>query len=369
MIYNLSILLKLGAIMAATEDKNLVEKFTKATDKAAFILSDDFNKNIYSLLVRTVLLRSDQRKKIAEELVRNRAEYDFDALIRKLSMCCFEQNKDEFIRKGNADFLSDILQILAKQTDSDFAAKCKKALDQSTDKSLCAFPQDFKLSDTLGGVLFRIYTVAQEFASDRKDDKYIQNLPQNLIIKLFNPLLLIGVDFSLLPPFNQWNTTMKQEANEYIKVRLMPENYMNKKELEKIHLAIDRISNLIKDSQWELGGLGLFKGGVSVKFDGKMIRVPHRVAAMATLINQFETAASDHDIVSLYKQIKEKAKEALDAPRSGQKKGTKLFYCKVINDFYCTEQIRAVPNDAKSKDTRGERFAPSVIEETKPLIK
>lgn len=95
----------------------------------------------------------------------------------------------------------------------------------------------------------------------------------------------------------------------------------------------------------ELFCLNIFKGGVAIDFQGETIRVPHRVADIVGLIKEYN-CSEVKDVYKLYADIRKKAQDALDNPRTGQKQSTKDFYQNVLDNLYVAHDVMVVePNE------------------------
>ncbi len=336
-------LLKLRSNMPAIQD------FKNAPDKAAFILSAQFDRNFYAVMNKAEHFSMDERKSIAKELVDNSYKYEYDLLLIKLIDLCFLNKGSEFIRGGSADFLGDILQEFARQNEGDkFVAACKKVLQENPGTKSCAFPEEFQMGSTLAFILSYIVRIANKFDQDKTDTTYTSNLGQNLANKIFFPLLINAgtpqEGAALVTPFKVWAATKQVDVGTYmlshasLKVGDIVDQYYKQKTVQHEN-AISSIKNLIKEQSWVLGGFGFFQGGLTIELDGVEHRVPHRVAAMAQLIKDYEDKPDSKDVFELYDRIRDKAQEALDMPRAGQHESTRVFYNDVLKNLYVSDTV------------------------------
>lgn len=333
-------------------------KFLKSSNKAKFILSSAFNDDMFTALNAE---KKDIRQKIAADLVNRRNEYNFDVLIIKLTQCCFATKGSRFIREGSSDFLADVLYTLAEQTDGkNFVDCCQKMT-----KPQKSFPKEYQFSTELAHVFSLLYTLADMFAKNKSDDSYRSNMGQNLTNKIFFPLLInaeapmqAALDStrktSLIEPFKDWAAHHSKEVEAYFDTRLKGDTAQEVKEVvenehQRYKDAILNIRHLIKDTQWQLGGFSIFKGGLPVTLDGKSLRLPHRVAAIAELIKDHEALPGSTTDMELYRQIRAKAQEALDAPRTGQHASTRSFYNNILDDTYFTKFDVKTPDNPTQK--------------------
>lgn len=93
------------------------------------------------------------------------------------------------------------------------------------------------------------------------------------------------------------------------------------------------IKKSIKDSNFPVGSFLCMSGGINIIIDGEKKRVPHRVARIYKLIEQFDfnKENSSKDFRDLLIKIIDAADEALDSPRFGQKTMTRVFYTELMN--------------------------------------
>ncbi len=345
-----------------------IQQFKETHNKAEFVLSSAFDINFY---LRVEAISKEERQELAqaitEELLKKGNESRLDALITKLSDICFTCKGPEFIRGGPSDFFSDILYSIALQTDKeDFINSCKQ-VDRSS--SQCAFPETYQFNATLARVFSLIKWMANQFATEKNDQNYNENLGQNLANKIFFPLIVNSGDpqdvaqllenAQLVTPFKVWASAQSAQVKEYFSSRISVDvqhnidNYFaDKKNCHEN--AISSISNLIRSEEWQLGGFDLFcfdifKGGVTVDFEGETIRVPHRVADIVELIKEYNRS-EDKDVYKLYAEIRTKAQEALDTPRAGQKQSTKDFYQNVLDNLYVAQNVITVDHNEDNSD-------------------
>ncbi len=203
-----------------------------------------------------------------------------------------------------------------------------------------------------------IKAMANQFATNKNNQDYSDNLGQNLANKIFFPLIVNSGDpldpaqllenAQLVTSFKRWAATESEQVKTYFSNRISVNaeqdigNYFDDKKTQHEN-AVLSITALIRDNEWQLGGFdlfcfSLFKGGVSMEFEGRTIRVPHRVAAMAELIKEYNRS-EDKDVYNLYADIRAKAQEALDNPRIGQSGSSKYFYQNVLDNIYVAPNI------------------------------
>lgn len=95
---------------------------------------------------------------------------------------------------------------------------------------------------------------------------------------------------------------------------------LNLPETKDLIIRLEQIKSHILATEWKVGNYFLFKGGV---MHGDK-RLPHRVNDILTLIEKVEN--NEFQPKAAYAQIVEKAKEAIDNPRTGRASQTTNFY-------------------------------------------
>lgn len=100
----------------------------------------------------------------------------------------------------------------------------------------------------------------------------------------------------------------------------------------EISNKLAKIKQFIANTQWKLGGLGFFQGGI-LSIQGQ--RLPHRVNDIFNLIDQAEKNPGQSR--EIYAQIVNKAEDAINNPRCGQQAETKKFYQSIINHVVLNE--------------------------------
>ncbi len=167
----------------------LLNKFTRAKNKADFLLKNELDTEFYRKLNK---LPEKQRIKIVKKLVKERKKFDFDSLIIKLSDLCFETKGPLFIRLSKADFLADIIIELAQCTDNNlFVSSYKNFTNQDSNYN---FPANYQFNRELGNSFSLIQSVAKHHQHKSGDDAYLNNLGSNLANKIFNKMVLNSED-------------------------------------------------------------------------------------------------------------------------------------------------------------------------------
>ncbi|KTC85104.1 hypothetical protein [Legionella brunensis] len=309
-----------------------IANFNAAPNKTSFLLKEDLDTQFYQQLNA---LSKKEREELAQNIVAQR-DSNFPHLIEKLSRLCFADKGPLFIRGGSADFLGGILFELVRQ--KELAREESKTFAASFKARPTTLPLNYEFDKEVKAIFSLIKKVAQEYAATQKNENFVKNLWSNLANKIFNPLVLAANDLNLAR--NMQAVISNTEAlNSYFEARLNdPEAYVQ---------AIKEIKARIKEP-WDLGGFAFFRGGVTTTLDGQTLRVPHRVAKMVDLIQEYEskTTHTEEETYKLYKDIQEYAQEALDSPRTAQKESTKVFYRALVNDSYLLNRKEVPLNDA-----------------------
>ncbi|KTD17570.1 hypothetical protein [Legionella jordanis] len=327
-----------------------INQFKECKDKTAFLLENFLDEQFYEELGK---LDKETRQELAIEIL---ASDNYQRIIIKLADLCFRKNGSEFIRKGSSDFLADVLCELLRRNESKEKTETFAYILEHNSEVL---PQNYEFSEAFKNILAIIQDIAQRFAKSRADLSYINHLASNIFIKVFGRLVidsLAPIDSSnpsqyqkqfflpgKLQQFSKQPEMLQQYFNEKLQdttpdTELIAEIYSELQEQKEVaHLnAITTIKSLILNNHWEVAGIGFLKGGVNLVLEGKTLKVPHRVAEIANLVEGFEQLEDPNaeDLFQLYRSLQTKAKEALDQPRRGQKESTREFYRALLNNSY-----------------------------------
>ncbi|ASQ45040.1 hypothetical protein [Legionella clemsonensis] len=319
-----------------------IQELIHAKNKTTYLLKQEISSAFYSQLSN---LDKEERIRLAKEIVNQRGQ-NFPTLIRKLSKICFDTNGAKFIREGSADFLAGILAELVKQNERK-KEKNKQFVPLFIQNEEDAFPEDYQFDEEVAYIFSTIY----EVAGDGYDETFANNLASNLANKIFNGLILESPENKSpqlairIAKKTQQAVSNAKSLTSYFRERIdeappFPDTYYQERQ-QSYQQAVNQIKDSIITAEWEVGKLEIgnfafFRGGVDIEVDGKLKRVPHRVAEIYKLITTFEAKAdpNEQEIYQLYHDIQQFAQEALNSPRRGQKQSTKDFYGKILNDFY-----------------------------------
>lgn len=329
-----------------------LKQFLSSNDKSTYLMDPYLDWALY----RQISTLPDM-KVISKELVDNLEKNQLEQLIIRLTDLCFKQWGAGFLMRYDyePDFLADILIELAKKSGDDFAFH---VFEQRKHSHITNYPEGYKLNKEFGSYLYLIKMVVEKCKGDIDED--ILAIEQQLVNvsfarKIFNKLLY-SVNPLLSADLDYYLNAHMKDVSQYLEDRIPTEgspeaieSYFQNKQwsLENkqfVHEnAIENIKLLILNHPWEIGVnfCGLFQiGGEYTSIDGHSVKVPHRIAEIAGLIKDYEKLSSGKSgkkIYELYEAIQDKAQEALDAPRCGQKESTRTIYQGILNNVYRTE--------------------------------
>ncbi|WED42508.1 hypothetical protein [Legionella cardiaca] len=339
-------------------------EFETAEDKIAFLLDPTVDVRFYAQLVKPNL--KQEKARIIKEIL-DAESPDFPKLIIKLTDLSFSHSST-FIRTSD-DFLKELLFEFFKKEDLKLLESKRFAQLYEDNPGILPSSEQYQLSKDAQRIFTLVRNVAVQKGFQEENPAYQQTLGSNIVFNIFISLIREQYIEKLAANYDAKNpdpVLLKQvqqatkELNDIIKQphsEQLSDTYFNShlttvfdttpvddyyKDKKNMHeQAIANITKLIKTSEWDVAKIGFFRvGGLNYTFEGKALRLPHRVTEMAKLITAYNNLESptDKDLYKLYKDIQAHANDALENPRPGQKESTRNFYHRVLDNLYFTEQ-------------------------------
>jgi hypothetical protein len=146
------------------------DDFEASSDKSQFLTHNEISPSIYLDLCA---LSQANRKKFVEQVFDLRHSLDYTKLLQQLSYCCYQNNKDIYIRGGSADILGHLLQHGVQTLQHD------QLIEGNYWENYKPLPEISLWFDVLANHL-----------KSKDSPEALANLPKNIVLKVFNPIVI-----------------------------------------------------------------------------------------------------------------------------------------------------------------------------------
>ncbi|MGQ3892510.1 hypothetical protein [Legionella sp. CNM-4043-24] len=233
------------------------------SDNKGLYLFETINDDLYHELDR---VSKDARQTLAIELVNERHQYPFVALVSRLTDICFKTKGAEFIRYGSSDTLGELLKQLVIRLDG----------HQITD---IAFIDSYQPDKEVSSLFTIIHDKARSLG-----EEYSSKLPQNIANKIYNNILIDQVDETALPQCaRDLQTWVKDsEACNAFFNKLIDRELLEQKRQSSINSLL-QIKEKLK-GPWHLGPYSFFTTRREVMIDGERFMLPGQVCPLANIL-------------------------------------------------------------------------------------